>query len=180
MQMFELEDAPADETQMSEDDIEVINYALDWEPAALEALEAVPKPVLSLVVTATEEAVRNDGETLVTLKRFQELSEEYAPPEVLNHFSEPTDDSESITDSDGMRWMGSSHAMYEQAIAGTPRPFRSKTKKKLYEALEGRTQQDEVITEDMLIECVEEITPAGFAGLATKRLEPMRTKRGTP
>jgi hypothetical protein len=49
------------------------------------------------------------------------------------------------------------------------------TEKKLMEALNKKAGDAAVVTEDMLIECVKEITPKPFIAMALKALEPLKT-----
>lgn len=187
LQRFELEDV-TDETQVSDDEVQAQSAAerirsrlgMEWDPGAQKALEEVPGPVLSLVITETEAIVRDEGSDIVTLERLTELSEEYAPKEVLERFesgsSDPKEASAAAEVLPGSVWLENSRAMYEAAIDGTPKPFRSRTEKKLNNAL---AHSEEPVNERTIVEAVTEITPKPFLKLALKRLEPLRTTTTT-
>ena len=50
------------------------------------------------------------------------------------------------------------------------------TEKKLMEAIVNKAGDGGTVTEDILIECVKEVTPKPFVGMALKQIEPLMTK----
>ena len=75
-----------------------------------------------------------------------------------------------------LTWEGNSKKMYDEMIESSPKPFRAMTEKKLTEALTSKAGDSGNVTEDMVIETVQEITPKPFVGMAMKKLEPLRSK----
>ncbi len=73
-----------------------------------------------------------------------------------------------------LTWEGNSEAMFEKSVSSTPAPFRKMSKKSLMEAIE-KNATGGVVTEDILIECVKEVTPKPFRGIALKTLNPLRS-----
>jgi len=73
-----------------------------------------------------------------------------------------------------LTWEGNSKAMFDKMIESSPKPFRAMTEKKLMEAINNKAA-DGKVTEDILIECVKEVTPKPFVGMAMKHLEPLKS-----
>ncbi len=74
-----------------------------------------------------------------------------------------------------LTWEKNSKAMFNKCIEGSPKPFRTMTEKKLMDALTKKAGDTGVVREDMLIECVKEITPKLFVVMALNSIEPLRT-----
>jgi secreted Zn-dependent insulinase-like peptidase len=74
-----------------------------------------------------------------------------------------------------LTWEKNSKAMFDKCIEGSPKPFRAMTEKKLTEAITKKAGDAAVVTEDMIIECVKEITPKPFVAMALKAIEPLKT-----
>jgi hypothetical protein len=74
-----------------------------------------------------------------------------------------------------LTWEKNSKAMFTKCIEGSPKPFRAMTEKKLMDALTKKAGGTGVVSEDMLIECVKEITPKPFVIMALNTIEPLRT-----
>jgi secreted Zn-dependent insulinase-like peptidase len=74
-----------------------------------------------------------------------------------------------------LTWEKNSKAMFDKCIEGSPKPFRAMTEKKLTEAITKKAGDAAVVTEDMIIECVKEITPKPFIAMALKAIEPLKT-----
>ncbi len=74
-----------------------------------------------------------------------------------------------------LTWEGNSKAMFDKMIEASPKPFRAMTEKKLMEAIVNKAAGGPV-TEDIVIACVQEVTPKPFVGMAMKQLEPLKTK----
>jgi len=72
-------------------------------------------------------------------------------------------------------WDKNSKAMFAKCIEGSPKPFRAMTEMKLMDALTEMAGDTGVVSEDMLIECVKEITPKPFVLMALNSIEPLRT-----
>ena len=73
-----------------------------------------------------------------------------------------------------LKWEGNSEKMFETMVEGSPKPFRASTRKKLTKGLEEKAG-DGSVTEDMVVECVKEITPKPFVSMALKKLEPLKS-----
>jgi hypothetical protein len=74
-------------------------------------------------------------------------------------------------------WQDNSKAMFDKLIEGSPKPFRAMTEKKMLEGLTKKAGDGGTVTEDMLVEVVQEITPKPFVAMALKSVEPLRTKK---
>jgi hypothetical protein len=74
-----------------------------------------------------------------------------------------------------LTWEKNSKAMFDKCIEGSPKPFRAMTEKKLKDALAKKAGDAGVVTEDIIIDCVKEITPKPFIAMALKAIEPLRT-----
>ncbi len=74
-----------------------------------------------------------------------------------------------------LKWEGNSQKMYDAMIEGSPKPFRAMTEKKLTAGLEAKAGDGGTVTEDMVMECVKEITPKPFVAMALKKLEPLKS-----
>ncbi len=74
-----------------------------------------------------------------------------------------------------LNWEGNSKKMFDEMVEGSPKPFRAMTEKKLTACLESKAGGSGDVTEDMLIECVKEITPKPFVAMALKKIEPLKS-----
>ena len=72
-------------------------------------------------------------------------------------------------------WTGNSKAMFDKLIESSPKPFRAMTEKKLMEAIVNKAGDGGSVTEDIVIECVKEVTPKPFVGMALKNIEPLKS-----
>ena len=75
-----------------------------------------------------------------------------------------------------LNWQDNSKTMVEKLIESSPKPFRAMTEKKLMEGLEQKAGGG-AVTEDMVIEVVQEITPKPFVAMALKNIEPLKTQK---
>ena len=75
-----------------------------------------------------------------------------------------------------LNWQDNSKAMFDKLIEGSPKPFRAMTEKKMLEGLEKKAGDGGAVTEDMVIEVVQEITPKPFVAMALKSVEPLKSK----
>ena len=73
-------------------------------------------------------------------------------------------------------WQDNSKVMYDKVIAETPIMFRWMAKKKLKKAVIAQTGSDGLITENMVIVAVKEITPARFVKSTLEKIDPLQTK----
>lgn len=76
-----------------------------------------------------------------------------------------------------LNWQDNTKAMCEKLIESSPKPFRAMTEKKLMEGLEKKAGEGGAVTEDMVIEVVQEITPKPFVAMALKGIEPLKTQK---
>jgi len=73
-----------------------------------------------------------------------------------------------------LTWEGNSKKMFDEMIESSPKPFRAMTEKKLNAAIEAKAEGG-TVTEDIVIACVQEITPKPFVGMAMKKLEALKS-----
>jgi len=73
-----------------------------------------------------------------------------------------------------LNWAENSKVMFDKIIESSPKPFRAMTEKKLMEAIVEKAG-DGAVTEAVVIECVQTVTPKPFVGMAMKTLEPLKT-----
>ena len=76
-----------------------------------------------------------------------------------------------------LNWQDNSKAMFDKLIEGSPKPFRAMTEKKMTEGLTKKAGESGTVTEDMVIEVVQEITPKPFVAMALKSVEPLKTQK---
>ena len=76
-----------------------------------------------------------------------------------------------------LNWQDNSKEMCEKLIAGSPKPFRAMTEKKMMEGVEKKAGEGGAVTEDIVIEVVKEITPKPFVAMALKNIETLITKK---
>ena len=74
-----------------------------------------------------------------------------------------------------LNWQDNSKAMFDKLIEGSPKPFRAMTEKKMLEGLEKKSGDSGAVSEAMVIEVVQEITPKPFVAMALKSVEPLKT-----
>jgi flavin reductase (DIM6/NTAB) family NADH-FMN oxidoreductase RutF len=82
-----INDIQVDEVQAppKEDEIRyTVQMNLEWEAGALEALEAVPMFVRSMVVEMAEQLVEDEGGDTVTDARFKKMTDDYTPPSLMD------------------------------------------------------------------------------------------------
>ena len=65
--------------------------------------------------------------------------------------------------------------MSEKLIESSPKPFRAMTEKKLMEAISGKAGDGGTITEAIIIESVQEVTPKPFVGMALKSIDSLKS-----
>ena len=75
-----------------------------------------------------------------------------------------------------LNWEGNSKVMFDKMIESSPKPFRAMTEKKLMEAISEKAGDGGTVTEAVVIECVQAVTPKPFVGMAMKTLEPLKTQ----
>jgi len=80
---------------------------------------------------------------------------------------------------DGLLWEGNSRLIFNTIVETAPKPFRVMTEKKLREAIAKRVDNSKIVTEDILIECIKEITPKPFVPMFLKSIEHLRTTSDT-
>jgi flavin reductase (DIM6/NTAB) family NADH-FMN oxidoreductase RutF len=82
-------DIQVDEVQPppKEDEIHyAVQMNLEWEAEALKMLEEVPMFVRSMIVEMAEQIVENEGDNIVTKKRFKKMQDDYTPPSMMDRF----------------------------------------------------------------------------------------------
>ncbi len=73
-------------------------------------------------------------------------------------------------------WQNNSRAMYDKVIAETPVMFRWLIEKKFKEAVIAKAGSDGVITENMVIASVKEVTPGPFVESTLSKIEPLKSR----
>ncbi len=74
---------------------------------------------------------------------------------------------------DNVQWEGNTQKIFETAISLAPKPFRSITKKSLTEAIEKRVGKEGTVTEEIIVDCIKEVTPKPFLGMGMKKIKPL-------
>jgi hypothetical protein len=102
----------------------------------------------------------------------------WGPPDVicLAEVQSPPIDQERTDKKAGLKWKDNSKAMFEKVVQSSPEFIRPMSEKNLREAIITKAGERGVVTEDMVIECTKEVTPAPFVKQTLKDLEPLRTK----
>ena len=72
-------------------------------------------------------------------------------------------------------WEENSKAIFDTACKLAPKPFQQITKKSLNEALEKRIGEGGSVTEEVLLECIKEVTPKPFLAMGMKKIKPLLT-----
>ena len=72
-------------------------------------------------------------------------------------------------------WKDNSRAMFDKVIQSTPDFVRPLSEPRLREAVTAKAGASRTVTEDMVIECTKELTPAPFLEQTLKDLEALRT-----
>ena len=75
-----------------------------------------------------------------------------------------------------LNWEANSKVMFDKMIESSPKPFRVMTEKKLMEAIVEKAGDGGTVTEAVVIECVQAVTPKPFVGMAMKTLDPLKTQ----
>ena len=75
-----------------------------------------------------------------------------------------------------LNWEANSKVMFDKMIESSPKPFRAMTEKKLMEAIAEKAGDGGTVTEAVVIECVQAVTPKPFVGMAMKTLDPLKTQ----
>ena len=70
-------------------------------------------------------------------------------------------------------WQDNTEEIYEKCISLSPGPFRKITSKNLTEAIERKVGADGVVTEDILVACIKEVTPKPFLAMGMKKIQPL-------
>ena len=73
-------------------------------------------------------------------------------------------------------WQDNSKEMYDKVISETPVMFRWMAKKKLEEAIVAQTDSDGLITENLVIVAVKEVTPTRFVKSTLADIELLKTR----
>ena len=74
-----------------------------------------------------------------------------------------------------LNWQANSKAMFDKLIEGSPKPFRAMTEKKMMEGLTKKAGDGGNVTEAMVVEVVQEITPKPFVAMALKSIESLKS-----
>ena len=75
-----------------------------------------------------------------------------------------------------LNWEANSKVMFDKMIESSPKPFRAMTEKKLMETIVEKAGDGGTVTEAVVIECVQAVTPKPFVGMAMKTLDPLKTQ----
>jgi hypothetical protein len=74
-----------------------------------------------------------------------------------------------------LKWEGNAKAMFEQLMEMAPKPFRAITERNLTDAMVAKVGDGGTVSEGILIDCVKEVTPKPFVGMALKSIEPLKS-----
>ncbi len=75
-----------------------------------------------------------------------------------------------------LTWKDNSKAMFEKTVSSSPSFMQSMVEKKLLESITKNAGQGGIVTEEVVIESVKEVTPGPFVEKSLKDLEPLRTR----
>ena len=70
-------------------------------------------------------------------------------------------------------WEDNSKQVYDTAVSMAPKPFRPLTVSSLDDALAKRLEDGGTVTEDIIVDCIKEITPKPFLSMGMKRIKPL-------
>ena len=70
-------------------------------------------------------------------------------------------------------WQDNTEEIYEKCISLAPGPFRKITRKNLTEAIEKKVGPSGVVSEDVLVACIKQVTPKPFLAMGMKEIQPM-------
>ena len=74
---------------------------------------------------------------------------------------------------DNIQWEGNTKEIFDTAVSLAPKPFRNITKKGLSEAIEKRVGSDGTVTEEIIVDCIKEVTPKPFLSMGMKKIKPL-------
>jgi hypothetical protein len=70
-------------------------------------------------------------------------------------------------------WQDNTEEIYEKCISLAPGPFRKITRKNLTEALEKKVEAEGIVSEEVLVACIKEVTPKPFLAMGMEKIQPM-------
>jgi hypothetical protein len=70
-------------------------------------------------------------------------------------------------------WQDNTEEIYEKCISLSPGSFQKITRRNLTEAIEKKVRADGVVTEEVLVACIKEVTPKPFLAMGMKKMQPM-------
>ena len=70
-------------------------------------------------------------------------------------------------------WQDNSEEIFEKCISLAPGPFRKITRKNLTEAIEKKVGAEGMVSEDILVACIKEVTPKPFLAMGMEKIQPM-------
>ena len=70
-------------------------------------------------------------------------------------------------------WEDNTKEIFDKAVSLPPAPFRKATEKSITEALTSKIGENGTVTEDVLVECIKEVTPKPFLKMGMKKIKPL-------
>ena len=70
-------------------------------------------------------------------------------------------------------WEDNTRDIFDKAVSLAPKPFQSITRKSLSQALEKRLEGGGTVTQDIIVDCIKEVTPKPFLAMGMKKIKPM-------
>jgi len=74
-----------------------------------------------------------------------------------------------------LKFEGNSKAMFDRLVEESPKPFRKNNEKKIRASFEQKAGESGIVTEDIVFQTVNEITPKPFLKMTLKILEEMKS-----
>ncbi len=70
-------------------------------------------------------------------------------------------------------WQDNTEEIYEKCISLAPGPFRKITRKNLTEALGKKVGAEGIVSEEVLVASIKEVTPKPFLAMGMEKIQPM-------
>ncbi len=69
------------------------------------------------------------------------------------------------------KWEGNTKEIFDLITSLSPKPFRQRTIQMLTDALEAKVGNENPVTEEIIVECIKEVTPKPFLPLGLKKIK---------
>ncbi len=69
------------------------------------------------------------------------------------------------------KWEGNTKEIFDLITSLSPKPFRQRTIQMLSDALEAKVGAENSVTEEIMVDCIKEVTPKPFLPLGLKKIK---------